>query len=86
MADIESAGAVVVDSAAGPVILASAGGTVVGHSAICTHQGCTIKASGACPCHGSKFDPATGAVLNPPAQKPLAEVKVTVSGGQVYAS
>jgi Rieske Fe-S protein len=49
-------------------------------------MGCEVAASGACPCHGSKFNVETGAVLNGPAQQPLAEVPVTVSGGQVYAT
>jgi len=85
VADVESAGAVVVGDGADPHLLAYAGGTVVAHTAICTHQGCTIAASGRCPCHGSRFDVATGAVLSGPAQRPLAELPVTVSGGQVYA-
>ena len=58
---------------------------VVGHSAVCTHQQCTIAASGSCPCHGSKFNITTGAVENGPAQRPLDEIAVTVSGGQVYS-
>ena len=70
----------------GPVILAASGGTVVCHTAICTHMGCEVAASGACPCHGSKFNVETGAVEQGPATAPLAAVPVTVSGGQVYAS
>lgn len=85
VADIEAAGAIVTDGPDGPVLLAASSGSVVGHSAICTHQGCPIAASGACPCHGSKFDVVTGAVLNPPAQQPLPEFAVTVADGQVYA-
>jgi len=76
----------VVNAPSGPVLLASEGGTVVCHTAICTHQQCTIAASGACPCHGSKFNITTGAVENGPANQPLAEVAVTVSGGQIYAT
>jgi Rieske Fe-S protein len=49
-------------------------------------MGCEVAASGACPCHGSKFNVETGAVVNGPANAPLAAVPVTVSGGQVYAS
>lgn len=84
VADVEAAGALVVGPGDAPVLLAAANGTVVAHTAICTHQGCTVAASGACPCHGSKFDVQTGAVQNPPALQPLAEIAVTVSGGQVY--
>jgi len=86
VADVESAGSLIVNGAAGPVLLASANGSVVGHTAVCTHQQCTIAASGSCPCHGSKFNITTGAVENGPAQRPLEEIAVTVSGGQVYAS
>jgi Rieske Fe-S protein len=74
------------EAPSGPVILAAANGTVVAHTAICTHMQCVVPASGACPCHGSKFNVQTGAVEKGPALQPLAEVPVTVSGGQVYAS
>lgn len=86
VADVESAGGLIVDGPSGPVILAAANGSVVGHSAVCTHQSCTIAASGACPCHGSRFNITTGDVENGPARQPLPEVTVTVAGGQVYAS
>jgi len=86
VADVESAGSLIVNGADGPVLLASANGTVVGHTAVCTHQQCTIAASGSCPCHGSRFNITTGAVENGPAQRPLDEIAVTVSAGQVFAS
>jgi len=88
VADVDAAGSIVVGTDK-PILLCSANGTVVGHTAICTHQGCTVAAAGAdanCPCHGSKFNAATGAVLNGPALSPLAEVAVTVANGQVYAT
>ena len=31
-----------------------------------------------CPCHGSEFDPNTGAVVNPPSQHGLSSIQVAV--------
>jgi Rieske Fe-S protein len=59
-------------------------------SAVCTHQGCTVATVAAgtirCPCHGSRFDAATGAVVNGPAARPLPPVEVTVRSGEVFTS
>jgi Rieske Fe-S protein len=55
-------------------------------SAICTHQGCTVKPAKTtlnCPCHGSRYNASTGAVLGGPAPAPLSKVAVTVSDGKV---
>lgn len=82
---MQAAGSVVVGPQADPYLLAFADGTVVAHTAICTHQGCTIAASGACPCHQSEFDVTTGAVVKPPAQRPLAAKSVVIADGQVFA-
>ncbi|MBT2447046.1 Rieske 2Fe-2S domain-containing protein [Streptomyces sp. ISL-43] len=52
-------------------------------TAVCTHQGCLVNKVEAgtidCPCHGSKYKVADGAVAHGPATKPLAEKKITVS-------
>ncbi len=62
-------------------------GEFVAYSAVCTHQACTVAYKDsqlACPCHGSVFDPASGAaVLNGPANRPLPEVAIRVEGGEV---
>lgn len=84
VAEVQAAGSVVVGENEDAYLLAFAGDTVVAHSAVCTHQRCTVGASGLCPCHQSRFDVATGAVINGPALRPLPERAVTVSGGQVY--
>jgi Rieske Fe-S protein len=73
-----------------PVLLAQpTAGKVVCFSAICTHQGCTVDAAATdfeCPCHGSAYAAATGAVTNGPAVQSLAKVAVKVSGSSVVTS
>jgi Rieske Fe-S protein len=61
--------------------------TVVAHSAVCTHLGCTVAPAGTrlqCPCHGSTFNPVSGAATHGPAQRPLAAQTVVIENGQVY--
>ncbi|WP_433472051.1 Rieske (2Fe-2S) protein [Spirillospora sp. CA-142024] len=62
-------------------------GQFTAFSATCTHRGCSVgSVSGGtinCPCHGSKFKITDGSVVNPPADKPLEEKKVTVQGGKI---
>ncbi len=66
-------------------------GTFVAFDAVCPHAGCTVGYSSAarlivCPCHGSQFDPTTGAVEVGPAPHGLARIPVTKgSDGQLYA-
>lgn len=57
--------------------------SVVAYSAICTHLGCAVYAKLnqqgliACPCHGSRFDPANGAkVVGGPAPRPLPSLPI----------
>jgi len=64
-------------------------GTVMAFSAICTHQQCVVAAAGAefdCPCHGSRYDAATGEVLQGPALRPLTAIPVAVDGDRVVVS
>jgi Rieske Fe-S protein len=65
-------------------------GSIHAFSAICTHQGCPVTSvSGGtinCPCHGSRFDIDTGAVVAGPASQPLPGVDVTVRRASVYTT
>ncbi len=62
----------------------------VAFDAICPHAGCTVAyQSGsnviACPCHGSEFNPRTGAVINGPATSGLTPITVIKgSNGNLY--
>jgi rieske iron-sulfur protein len=58
---------------------------VVAYSAVCPHLGCTVATmlEGAlyCPCHNSKFDPATGAkIIAGPSPRPLAVLPLKLEG------
>jgi Rieske Fe-S protein len=76
------------DSGQPAVLVHLQSGEFVAYSAVCTHQQCEVAYRNgqlACPCHGSVFDPASGAeVVNGPAQLPLPEIPVEVRGGEVF--
>jgi Rieske Fe-S protein len=59
-------------------------------STVCTHQGCQVNevAGGTinCPCHGSKYDLATGEVKAGPAPRPLPAKNVSVTGDGITVS
>ena len=82
--------AVVVEVTGGSsvVVAQPTAGEVVGFSALCTHQGCAVAVNEAeldCPCHGSRFDALTGAVLQGPATEPLTPFAVSLDGESVVA-
>lgn len=56
-------------------------------SAVCTHQGCTVRdVSGGtinCPCHGSKYRVADASVADGPAPRPLAPRSIDVTGNAI---
>jgi cytochrome b6-f complex iron-sulfur subunit len=63
------------------------GGKFLALDRTCTHLGCTVpwnaeKARFDCPCHASSFD-ITGAVLAPPAPRPLDLYPVRIENGMV---
>jgi Rieske Fe-S protein len=84
------AGGGIVLASKGVVLTRSSSGAVHGFSSVCTHQGCTVAtvADGTidCPCHGSRFNAQTGAVVRGPATIALPAVAVAVRGGEVFRS
>ena len=56
-------------------------------SATCTHQGCAVDEVSdgtiGCPCHGSRFAIADGSVVEGPAETPLPERGIEVSGEEI---
>jgi Rieske Fe-S protein len=90
LADIPVGGSVGVQVDGSAVLLSQPqDGTVKAFSAICRHQGCVVAAAGAsfdCPCHGSRYDAATGEVLNGPSTRPLIEIEVKVADGRVVVA
>ena len=77
------------DPQGGPAfLLQPAAGTFLAYSGICTHNGCTVgydeaAAEFACPCHGARFEVATGEPVQGPAQKPLTAIAVVEAGGVI---
>lgn len=71
------------------IVSCPAEGQYKAFSAQCTHSGCVldkiVEGEGNCPCHGSRFDVATGKVLRGPATAPLPEVPVKSEGGTLVA-
>ena len=66
-------------------------GTYLAYSAVCTHEGCTVGYDQgvnqfACPCHGARFDGASGDVVRGPARDPLQKYTVAESGGTLYVA
>lgn len=56
-------------------------------SAVCTHQGCLVTevAQGTinCNCHGSKFNPTDGSVVDGPANAPLPARRITITNNSI---
>ena len=90
VADVPVGGAIAGQTPDGTKVILSQpkAGEVVAFDARCPHQGCTVAPSGdtlRCPCHGSTFETADGAVINGPATKGLQAVSVTISGDDIIA-
>jgi Rieske Fe-S protein len=87
LAQVPVGGSVATTVGGRPVLVSQkSAGVVAAFSAICTHMGCTVNPAGAelhCPCHGSKYDAFTGAVIAGPAPGPLTSIAVTVQGDTI---
>lgn len=87
LSDVPVGGSIITSVGGQPIAVAQlTAGKVTAFSAVCTHQGCIIASSGTiyqCPCHGSQFNPTTGAVLRGPANQPLPAVTATLNGDQI---
>ena len=72
-----------------PILLANINGEYYAIGNKCTHMQCTLtngELKGEvvqCPCHGSRFNVKTGAVVGGPAALPETKYKVKVVNGQV---
>ena len=57
-------------------------------SAVCTHMGCIVNqiSNGTidCPCHGSQYSIATGAVVVGPAPRPLPAKHIKITGDSIF--
>ena len=66
------------------IAVANVAGTFYAFDDTCTHMGCSLAEGDlegttvTCPCHGSKFDARSGAVLQGPAREPVETYKTRV--------
>lgn len=77
-----------VDSTNKIIVLQPKAGEYKAYSSVCPHQGCSVsgitETALVCPCHGSRFDPATGKVTAGPAQSDLPAKQVKVEGDKLH--
>jgi len=90
LSEVPVGGSVVAKAADGSAVIVTqpVAGQAVAFSATCTHMGCQVAPVGKelhCPCHGSIFEAATGAVKQGPAVQPLPKIDVHVAAGEVVA-
>jgi thiosulfate dehydrogenase (quinone) large subunit len=74
------------------IVIQANSGDFVAFDAVCPHAGCTVGYSSAqkvivCPCHGSRFNAATGAVEQGPAASNLRSIKISEGrDGNLYVT
>jgi thiosulfate dehydrogenase [quinone] large subunit len=74
------------------IVIQPTAGKFLAFDAVCPHAGCTVEydqsaAVMVCPCHGSQFNAATGAVESGPAPTGLNPIAIAKdSNGQLYAT
>ncbi|HEY7125379.1 MAG TPA: non-heme iron oxygenase ferredoxin subunit [Ktedonobacterales bacterium] len=79
-----------VQIAGAKVAIAHVAGSFYALGDTCTHLGCSLSAGKlegtavTCPCHGSRFDVTSGAVLRGPARKPEPSHRVEVRDGALW--
>lgn len=75
-----------------PVMVANVGYEYWALGDECTHAGCLLSEGWIegdaieCPCHGSRFDLATGGVAGPPATEPVLAFEVRVEGDEIQVA
>lgn len=88
-AEVPVGGGIVID-ALKVVVTQPTAGDFKAFSAVCPHQGCTVGGVTdgliTCPCHGSQFDIATGAVRTGPATTGLEAKSVSVGADGIQVS
>ena len=74
------------------IVIQPKAGKFLAFDAVCPHAGCTVQydppaAAFICPCHGSQFNAATGAVESGPSPAGLAPISISKGGnGDLYAT
>ncbi len=74
------------------IVIQATAGKFVAFDAVCPHAGCTVEYDQSaaliiCPCHGSQFNAATGAVEVGPAATGLSPITIAKgSNGQLYVT
>lgn len=90
LAEVPVGGGTVVRGDRPVVVVQPTAGTVKAFDASCPHQGATVGAPEGgvitCPAHQSRFDAATGAVQQGPAETGLTELPAQVVGDTVQVS